>query len=274
MRLETLELACRMMLQAKVSGVPLVGLSDTIVNSFLEDSRYKPRKRNSGGNDMPYKIGIINATKNSMEPINEVLENKQDIVTYIHFTDAELLADIRKAGEIKKTFIRRIIHLVEEAEKQKVDGVALSCSSFTPYIDLLRSLFDFPLVSVDFDMLEKSVEIGNKIGLISTLPTAGKISQSIIESISEKKKKKIEINSEILNVAGKAILEGREDEHNRLIKEKVIELSNTCDVIVFAQLSMCRVLKELDVSTLRVPILTSAEYCISSLLDRLDGKVS
>lgn len=45
MRLETLELACRMILQAKESGVPLVGLSDTIVNSFLENSRYKPRKR-------------------------------------------------------------------------------------------------------------------------------------------------------------------------------------------------------------------------------------
>lgn len=219
-----------------------------------------------------YKIGIVNATKNSMEPINDVLETKEALVTARHFSDFELLRDIREAGEVKKPFIRRVIRLLEEAESQQVDGVALSCSSFTPYIDLLRSLFDFPIVSVDYDMLEKSVAVGTKIGVISTLPTAGKTTHKIIENIATKQNKNVEIYSEIVDQAGKAILNGQEDEHNRLIVDAIIELSAKCDVIVLAQLSMCRVLRQKVELRRDIPILTSAEFCISSLINILDSK--
>lgn len=44
MRLETLEMACRMILQAKASGVQLKSIPEHVVRSFLEDSLYKPRK--------------------------------------------------------------------------------------------------------------------------------------------------------------------------------------------------------------------------------------
>lgn len=44
MRLETLEMACRMILQAKASGVTLKSIPEHVVHSFLEDSLYKPRK--------------------------------------------------------------------------------------------------------------------------------------------------------------------------------------------------------------------------------------
>ncbi|GGE42224.1 class II aldolase [Pullulanibacillus camelliae] len=45
MRLETLEMACRMILKAKEAGVNLVKIPETTVKSFLEDSFYKPRKK-------------------------------------------------------------------------------------------------------------------------------------------------------------------------------------------------------------------------------------
>lgn len=45
MRLETLEMACRMMLKAKEAGVKLTLIPDQVVTSFLENSHYKPRKK-------------------------------------------------------------------------------------------------------------------------------------------------------------------------------------------------------------------------------------
>ncbi|MCG7334736.1 class II aldolase/adducin family protein [Sporosarcina sp. ACRSM] len=45
MRLETLEMACRMILKAKKSEVQLSVIPEKTVQSFLEDSFYKPRKR-------------------------------------------------------------------------------------------------------------------------------------------------------------------------------------------------------------------------------------
>lgn len=45
MRLETLEMACRMILKAKESGVQLKMIPEKTVQSFLEDSFYKTRKK-------------------------------------------------------------------------------------------------------------------------------------------------------------------------------------------------------------------------------------
>ncbi|WP_042196366.1 class II aldolase/adducin family protein [Paenibacillus camerounensis] len=44
MRLETLEIACRMIVQAQASGVNLIRIPEQVVRNFLEDSMYKPRK--------------------------------------------------------------------------------------------------------------------------------------------------------------------------------------------------------------------------------------
>jgi L-fuculose-phosphate aldolase len=48
MRLETLELACRMILQAKTAGVSLKRIPEHMVSSFLQEGKYKPRKRIGG----------------------------------------------------------------------------------------------------------------------------------------------------------------------------------------------------------------------------------
>ncbi|MEH7493584.1 class II aldolase/adducin family protein [Neobacillus niacini] len=45
MRLETLEMACRMIITAKSAGVEFNKIPDHVVSSFLEESRYKPRKK-------------------------------------------------------------------------------------------------------------------------------------------------------------------------------------------------------------------------------------
>lgn len=44
MRIETLEMTCKMILTAKASGLTLNSLSDQKVKEFLEESLYKPRK--------------------------------------------------------------------------------------------------------------------------------------------------------------------------------------------------------------------------------------
>ncbi len=43
-RLETLEMVCKMILQAKASGIQLNLMPDQVVKSFLEDSGYRPRQ--------------------------------------------------------------------------------------------------------------------------------------------------------------------------------------------------------------------------------------
>lgn len=45
MRLETLENACKMLITSKAAGIKLTEIPEKVVHEFLEDSKYKPRKR-------------------------------------------------------------------------------------------------------------------------------------------------------------------------------------------------------------------------------------
>ena len=48
MRLETLEMACKMILKSKEAGIQLNKIPKEVVTDFLENSRYKPRKQLAG----------------------------------------------------------------------------------------------------------------------------------------------------------------------------------------------------------------------------------
>lgn len=51
MRLETLEMACKMILKAREAGIPLNRIPEKVVSDFLENSLYKPRKKLTGIKD-------------------------------------------------------------------------------------------------------------------------------------------------------------------------------------------------------------------------------
>ncbi len=51
MRLETLEMACKMIVQAKSAGISLKKIPDQIMSSFLSEAKYKPRKHFADGKE-------------------------------------------------------------------------------------------------------------------------------------------------------------------------------------------------------------------------------
>jgi Asp/Glu/hydantoin racemase len=216
---------------------------------------------------MEYRIGFIHATPNGIQPMVNALNNLTPQIDCLHFLDEGLLDEVNSSGNVSKKLVRRLIHLIEKAEASNVDGVALSCSSFTPYVPLMEPLFDFPIVSVDYAMLEKGVELGSNIGVIATVGAAGPTTTNLVYSIANEKEKPVTVYTETLIEANKALKMGEGEKHDQLIQEKIKELSSFCDVIIIAQLSMTRALKNLE--SIDVPILTSAETSVASLLTRL-----
>ncbi|MFD2215541.1 aspartate/glutamate racemase family protein [Metabacillus endolithicus] len=216
---------------------------------------------------MGRKIGLIHATPNSVIAMENAIDEFAPNVNYQNFIDKELLDAVNREGKVTGKLVRRIIKLIEKAEESGVDGVALSCSSFTPFVPQIESLFDFPVVSVDMAMLEKAVTIGEKIGVIATVAAAGPTTTKLIKEIANNKQKEIEIVTETIIEASEAMKNGDSQRHDMLIQEKIHELAKVCDVIVIAQLSMVRALG--SVGEISVPILSSGETAIKSLLSKL-----
>ena len=58
--------------------------------------------------------------------------------------------------------------------------------------------------------------------------------------------------------------------HDAIIREEIISMSAEVDIIVLAQASMARVLSHKDISSVKIPILSSPELGVLALKSQLE----
>lgn len=216
-----------------------------------------------------YRVGLVHATMNSVQPILHAFKVHAPKVTLMNFMDESLIFELNEKGIVTKEMTRRLLDLVDKAAVSGVDGILLTCSSFTPVVAEIRHLFDIPILSADLSMLEKAVDMGTHIGVIATVEAAGPTTRKILEEVSSKKEKTVKIETVIITDAFQALQNGNHIRHDELIHLKVQELAMHCDVIVFAQFSMARALQTMSFNT--VPILTSPEISVKSIIAEISN---
>lgn len=207
---------------------------------------------------------------NSVQPILNAFQVHAPQVTLVNFMDESLIFELNETGTVTKDMTRRLLNLVEKAAKSNVDGILLTCSSFTPVVAEISHLFDIPILSADLNMLEKAVDMTTRIGVIATVDAAGPTTEKLLEKISFEKQKDITIDTVVINEAFTALQNGDRTKHDKLIHQKVLELSSICEVIIFAQFSMARALETMDF--ISVPILTSPEISVKSIVAEISKK--
>lgn len=213
------------------------------------------------------KIGLVHATMNSVQPILEAFKENAPHVNLLNFMDEGLIDELNKTGIVTDEMVDQLVYLMKRAESSGVDEILLTCSSFSTYVEGAKSQFSVPVLSADIAMLEHAISLTNRIGVIATVGAAGPTTTKLLKEISDKQNKQVEINTHVLTEAFTALQQGDADKHNRLIRDKITELSATSDVIILAQMSMCRALKGWDESS--KPVLTSPDICINKILHEI-----
>lgn len=215
------------------------------------------------------KVGLIHTTINSLPPINEAFHELAPDVKVLNFLDEGLMEEINKAS-ITPAMVRRLLVLLDNAEKAGVDGILLACSVFSPYVEEVSKLVAVPVLSADLAMLEKAVQLGEKIGVIATVGAAGPTTEGLLKQIAARQKKTITVNTQVLTEAFMALKNGDAHLHNKMIQEKAVELAADSDVVILAQISMSRAIKGL--APISVPVLTSPEISVRAILTEIDNR--
>jgi Asp/Glu/hydantoin racemase len=218
----------------------------------------------------PIRIGLIHATMNSVQPIHDAFRAQAPHVTLLNFMDEGLIFELNETGVITTAMIRRLVALIERAEESGVDGILLTCSSFSPYVPQIRNLFSSPVLSADTSMLEYAVSVAERIGVIATVRTAGPITTQLLKEFAVEQGKPIEVQTEVITEAFVALQNGDRAKHDELIHQKIQELSVNNEVILLAQMSMARALRSLAEPP-STPILTSPDISIRTILDLLES---
>lgn len=217
-----------------------------------------------------YRIGLIHATMNSVQPILDAFSIHAPHVTLLNFMDESLIFELNETGIISKKMIRRLMDLVEKAEACDVDGILFTCSSFTPCVPQISELFDIPMLSADYSMLEKAVDMGERIGVIATVEAAGPTTTKLLKGIAKERGKMVHIQTEVIPEAFQVLQNGNRAKHDQLIQKTIVDLSDDCDVIVLAQFSMVRALETLEVNP--KPVLTGPEISVKSIVAKISSE--
>lgn len=190
-------------------------------------------------------------------------------VQIFHMVDESLIKDTVRAGQLRGVTIRRLLALVESAEKAGADAVMITCSSIGPGVAMAQTLFELPVIRVDEAMAEQAVRSGRRIGVAATLRTTLEPTVALLREKAARIGKEIEVVESLSDGAFEAVLAGDTATHDRILTKSLVEDLKDVDLIVLAQASMARVVKALPEGALRVPVFSSPELAVRQAHDVL-----
>jgi Asp/Glu/hydantoin racemase len=192
-------------------------------------------------------------------------------VDIFHMVDESLIRDTIRAGRLRGLTIRRLLGQIASAEDAGVDAVMVTCSSIGPGVALAQQLFEMPVIRVDEAMAEEAVRMGKHIGVAATLRTTLEPTIALLQAKAAEAGRTIEIVESLSNGAFEAVLAGDAVTHDRILSEALVRDLHDVDLVVLAQASMARVVKEIPAGVLRAPVLSSPELAVRRAKEVLSG---
>ena len=202
---------------------------------------------------------------NAIPPMMRALEGKK--VKVLHYLDSYILEKNRRIGHMTDDCMRRMVNMVAHACEDGADGVIITCTIFSKYVSYFKEMFSAPIVAADQAMMEKAGKAGGRIALLCTFDGTREISCQLLKLSCELSGKPYEIVPFVLKDAYEEAQKSNLEEHNRIIREKILEIEEDYDQIVLAQMSMAD--SAAGLKTHRARVLTSSAAAYETVMEEI-----
>ncbi len=186
-----------------------------------------------------------------------------------NISDDSLIKNTIERGALTPDTSRRVINYIAGAEEAGADFILVTCSSIGPAVEMAAQLTSVPVLRVDQPMADLAVQMGQRIGVVATLPTTLGPTSDLVRRRAIAAGKEIDLVSRLCEGAFEALMNGRPEEHDAKVAAVLKALGQEVDVILLAQASMARVVGQLPEADKKVPIITSPELAIRHLAEIL-----
>jgi Asp/Glu/hydantoin racemase len=186
-----------------------------------------------------------------------------------HVTDESLLADAIQAGAVPSATEERLEGRVRTALEEGADLVVVTCSSMGGATQAIAEREGWPLERIDVAMADRAVEIGRRIAVVATLPSALEPTASLVRARATARGESIELVRRLAEGAFAALQARDPERHDELVRRAIRSVIGEVDVIVLAQASMGRVIDSLGAEAAETPILVSTELGVGRVIDHL-----
>lgn len=213
-------------------------------------------------------LGFVH-TSATLVPLFQQLSNEfiEGAETF-NIVDDSLIKDVIKKGTLMPNTAARVVSHIQAAEAAGADVILVTCSSIGRAIETAATLSRVPVIRVDQAMADQAVQLGERVGVIATLPTTLEPTSDLVSRRAELAGKKIVISSKLCEGAFEALMSGDAAKHDQMVAQALKELMKEVDVIVLAQASMARVVEGLSAAEKSVPILASPAIAMKKLAEQ------
>lgn len=170
----------------------------------------------------------------------------------INIMDDSLLAESLDHGGPTEAVIERIALYVKAAVAAGADVIMSSCTTMGVAIERARKDCPVPLFNIDEPMAQEAVRLGQRLGILATVPTSAPATRRLLEREARAAGKAIAIETVIKESAFTALLAGDRREHDRLVHAEMDRLAPKVDVIVLGQISLAQIQHRPGVPVLQV----------------------
>jgi Asp/Glu/hydantoin racemase len=206
---------------------------------------------------MPKTLAMIHTVAGLVPMFQSLCNELMPEITPFHIADEGLRRLVTAAGGLTPAVHRRMGENATCAQEAGADLILVTCSSISPCVDVVSQMVAVPVLKIDEPMADKAISIGAHIGVVATAKTTLKPTSELIVARSVMAGKKTQVEAVLCEGAYDQLFAGNVAEHDRIVKEYLLRMMQTVDVIVLAQASMARVADAIPASERRVPILSS-----------------
>ncbi len=213
---------------------------------------------------MEKQVALVSVTLNAVNPMTEYLSKADPQLHLVNYLDSYLLEKVGNEGGINDASVKRMFDMLSTACSDGADGVILTCTIFSPYVEYFSGLLSRPVVCPDGAMLEEAAACDGRTAIICTFHGTADITRNMYYGYRRKLGRPEEVDLYVVDQAYEA---GRRRDfaaHDRLIREKALELDGEYDQIVLAQISMAGAADGLQMK--RARIFTSPESAYQTLV--------
>ncbi len=136
-----------------------------------------------------------------------------------------------------------------------------ACSTVGAIAEETDGILQVPVYRIDEAMIDTAIQMGTRISVLATLSST---LTPTVDLLKRRGGKELEINVHLVEGAYDLLMAGDHKEHDRLIREAVMQEADRAQVILLAQASMAGALDGADALG-QVRILTSPRLGIEKL---------
>lgn len=216
------------------------------------------------------KIALINITPNCIEPMLNTVK-KFETIKPVQYMDSTILDEIRSEGHITDRCMGRMLSMIADACQDGAEGIVLTCTMFSKYVETFRKLFSVPIIGADVAMMEQAGKVGGKYALLCTFRGTKEPSEKLLKKYCEMSEKEFSIDTYVLEDAYSKAQTGNLKKHNEIIKNKIEEFDKKYDNIVLAQMSMADAADLANVTNAKV--YTSPQSALETIQDIISPSI-